>query len=81
MKKPEYEVVIYGADNGITVRIGCKTVVGTENMIDEMLADLKLYLIGGNSAQYALREKWFGENFEDYAQNACAPVPCVERSF
>jgi len=60
--RTDYEVSLSGADNGYIARIGCKTLVFKETELDEMLADLKIYLTGGSSKLYA---KYFPKELPD----------------
>jgi hypothetical protein len=54
-------VQINPVDNGFIVSVGCKTLVFPEASIDEMLADLKVLLQGG---ERELRKKYFPKQEE-----------------
>lgn len=56
MAKLNHEVVIQRADNGVVVRVGCKTLVFTD--ISEFVTDLERLLNGEESA---LRGKYYPE--------------------
>lgn len=72
MASMEYDVVIKGVENGIIVQVGCKTFVGRTDDIDEMLADVKVFVTEGRSGLRKLREKWLGE---EKAKEECCVDP------
>ena len=76
MQKSEYGVSIESADNGIIVRVGCKTLVVLEENIGIALADIKLLLFGGWEAQRELRKKYLGESEEKL--NGCVTNAGIE---
>jgi len=47
---------------GYIIQVGCKTVAIEPEHIDVAMADLTLYLMGGNKAQIVYK-KWFPEDF------------------
>lgn len=71
MKKAEYTVQIDSADNGIIVQIGCKRLVFPETSIDEVLKDIRYYLVGGFEASRHLRKKWLNEEPPDVVSVSC----------
>ena len=75
MSKAPYEVNITSADNGIIVRVGCKTLVfGTSQVIPAM-QDIQEYLTGGHKAYQRLHQKYFPLDKIDNGPNECAPQP------
>lgn len=73
MRKAEYQVSIESCDNGLIVRVGCKTVIVTEDKIDEALQDIKQYLTTGYPGQREVRKKWLTEE-----EDTCEPTCCTE---
>lgn len=59
MAKLNYDVRINGADNGIIVNVGCKTLVFKNTETDDFLADLKALLSGEENT---LRQKYYPED-------------------
>ena len=55
MQKSEYNVQIDSHDNGIVIRVGCKSFVVAENDIDAALVDVKSLLTGGYKELNRLR--------------------------
>lgn len=72
MQKAEYGVEIQGHDNGLVIRVGCKSFVVAEKDIDAALVDVKSLLTGGYKELNRLREQ--------YLPNESKPefVPCGE---
>ena len=64
MARLEYEVTINGADNGLIVRIGCKTLVFLDGNIKEFIDDFTTYLQGGYDGYKAMHTKYFPESPE-----------------
>lgn len=59
MAKLSYDVRIQGADNGVIVNVGCKTLVFKNTETDDFLADLKALLAGEETT---LRQKYYPED-------------------
>jgi hypothetical protein len=76
MARIEYDVHINGADNGVIIQIGCKTLVFKDVEVPGALADLSTYLTGGFDAMCSLRDRYFGDLPKGEAQTACAPPQC-----
>ena len=83
MARTEYDVVISGCDNGFVVRIGCKTLVFSDDNAGEMIADLSRYLTGRGDGYHEMYSKYFGESPAEAGQTGraeCEPMPvCNER--
>ena len=62
MARLEYEVKIVGADNGLIVFIGCKTLVFLDGNIKEFIDDLTTYLQGDYDGYRAMLTKYFPES-------------------
>lgn len=71
MARIEYDVHINGADNGIVIQIGCKTLVFKNEEVPAALADLSEYLTDGYDALHTLRAKYFKESKPEI-QAGCA---------
>lgn len=79
MQRPEYDVVISGADNGIIVKIGCKTLIFKETEMGEFMADLSTFITGGYRGYQELRKKYYAEEMAsetkcDSAQDVPPPL-------
>ena len=70
MKKAEYQVIIESCDNGLIVRVGCKTLVVLEGQIDDAFDDIKKLMTGGWEGQKEVRKKWLN----DLEVEECAPT-------
>ena len=82
MAKLSYDVRIQGADNGVIVNVGCKTLVFKNTETDDFLADLKALLSGEENA---LRQKYYPEDMSaklgyarDVPANECCTAAQVE---
>lgn len=64
MAKLQYDVEISNANNGLIVRVGCKTIVAKDNEIDDVFEDLKQICRGGYKAATKLRKKYGIEDDE-----------------
>lgn len=74
MARLEYDVTISGADNGLIVRIGCKTLVFLDGNIKEFIDDLTTYLQGGYDGFKAMQTKYFLESSNVAANCGSAQV-------
>ena len=80
MAKLNYDVRIQGADNGVIVNVGCKTLVFKNTETDDFLVDLKALLSGEENA---LRQKYYpedmstkiGYDLDAPANECCAAIP------
>lgn len=61
MAKLSYEIMIQAADNGVIVRVGCKTLVFKDTDTDVFLTDLKALLAGD---EHALRQKYYPQDMD-----------------
>ena len=81
MNKIEYEVIITGANNGISVELGCKRLVFGTKDIPEFIADLTTYLTKGREGQKEMYLKYFHELEQETYRGDCEvprevpPVP------
>ena len=77
MARMNYDINIEGADNGFTVRIGCKKLVFKNEESGAFVTDLEQLLVGGAKAEQKLRKQYFGEDMNILAgQTGCVePVP------
>ena len=73
MKKAEYQVNIESCDNGLIVRVGCKTLVVLEGQIDDAFDDIKKLMTGGWEGQKEVRKKWLNDQDDciEQAQSVC----------
>jgi hypothetical protein len=74
--KLEYEIVVRGADNGVVVNIGCKTLVFMNGIpLLEFMEDFKEYVTGGRGSFVKLHNKYFGEISKDIGCDVRPPEP------
>lgn len=73
MSKAQYEVNITSADNGIIIRIGCKTLVFSSSQIITAMQDVQEYLTGGHKAYQRLHKKYFPHEQINNGPNECVP--------
>lgn len=76
MARLNYEVQISGADNGLVVRLGCKTIVFKDSDMAEFLADLSTYLTKGREGEMEMYKKYFGDPAEGLNQGCTSDEPC-----